>query len=773
MPQDPGAFVKVAQAPTIGSLGDPFVVDLRTIEPSTLPEEILDYSWSHLQGQLDYDIFGSSTIPQVENPEQRTPETFLSDPIRSQEPGAVTGTPGTSVTNWNARGFSGWIPPDTQMAVGPEYIVEAINSGFMVYTKTGTETRAYTSFEGFVPLPAPWDGFCYDPRVIYSPYTNNFLMMIMGKDNTNLKSYFWLMVSQTSNPNGGWWIWRLEASAGGAGVEEWLDYAAISVDSWGIYVTGNYFRFTGGYQRTQLWSIGPELMSGSGTTFYFWGDLEWPSGSNAFTVQPALPLSVNSSGNTFYVNSWSGSGSEMCLWTQTGKRYPSSTDPVTANLSRVVIPSKTYYSMGNNVDQPGSTWDIDGGNTSVRNAVYSQGKVWSTLALNWDGNRLYSEVYFAVFNVGAGTMDYDRAVWNSSYHMNYPALTVEPFVAAADVGLTFSMTEPGNAAGFIGAASYGYDPTGDTSTHFSWQNIGDGPYSRWDGDFEGDGRNRWGDYSAASWDWTCNNAWFAAEYATASNTWGTQIFARTLGTYDPCQYFHVSSPNGGESYTAGSSQILTWERMNIPPGDEVHVWLYDVPDWYFLAGPLAASSSLYSWSVSNIATSSGRIFVGSQPSGGGAWEVSDLTDGTFTITGLPDLMPSLLSPAPSYFNGDTYSVYNSVRNDGPVSAGGFDVELRLSTNTICTVGDAFVGTRRVTSLGPGSLNTVTTSMTIPVGFTPGAYYLCQLVDSGGEVAEFLEDNNTAYEPVTIVENPTIFRDGFESGNVLEWSSWAP
>ncbi len=610
--ENPGAFVKVAEAPKVGAAEDAAVVDLRNIPTSDIPVELLDHPRTHIQGELDYGGFGSSTNSPSENPEVRDPHSVLFDPSEGDlNPRA--GTPGSSVANWSARGYSGWIPPDTQLAVGPEYIVEAVNSGFVVYTKTGRETRAYTSFEGFVTLPTGWDGFCYDPRVVFDAYSDRFLMMIMGKDETNLTAYYWLMVSQTTDPNGAWHVFRFNASAGAVGAEQWLDYAAIGVDSWGVYVTGNYFEYGGGYLRTQLWSIDPAIMDGTSTRHYYWSDLNWPSGPNARTVQPAIPQTINSAGHTFYVNSWNGSGAELLLWTQNGKRWPESTDPDGANLSRAVVPSKTYYSMYMNVDQPGSGWDIDGGDASVRNAYYTAGGVGITLALNWDGNRAYSEVYLAVLDIN-GTMEYDVAVWNTNYHMNYPALTMYPSAASsADVGLTFSMTEPGSATGFIGAVGYGWDPTTNTSLYFTWQKRGEGTYVRWDGD-PGTSRNRWGDYSGAAWDHTCNNAWFAAEYATASNTWATQIFARTLGTFDVCKYFHVRAPNGGQNYTAGSTQSVTWDRMNIPSGDTVYVDYYNGSSWTTI-DTVAYNASSYSWSVPNTPTTSARIKVRNTSSG--------------------------------------------------------------------------------------------------------------------------------------------------------------
>ena len=90
--------------------------------------------------------------------------------------------------------------------------------------------------------------------------------------------------------------------------------------------------------------------------------------------------------------------------------------------------------------------------------------------------------------------------------------------------------------------------------------LGVGVWGRvWQGDggSEGVGRNRWGDYSMAVYDWTCGNAWGAAEYATDSNSWGTRIFARTLDDEPPCPYVHMISPNGGESLS-GSTGVLSW-----------------------------------------------------------------------------------------------------------------------------------------------------------------------------------------------------------------------
>ncbi len=756
----------------VGPTGVPVSVDLRNVPTTPNPELENLGRRVHIQGNLD------AHEPRAHGPYDG------SAPVRDDEPTILMmddrvapllddpeATPGTFVSRFDARTDTNWFPPDTIMAVGPEYIVEAVNSGFMVYTKTGTLTRSYTSFSGFVNLPSPWAGFCYDPRVVYSNEHGKFLMMIMGKDETNLKSYVWLMVSQTSDPNGSWWTYRLDLSSGGTGEEVWLDYASISVDHWGVYVTGNYFSFPGstGAGRTALWSFSPTIMSGGGYSSYVWGDVSWPGGGRAFTLQPALPHSQNGSGNSFLVATYPGSGNQICLFTQVGKRYPSDPNPIAAGLSGTAITCKQYYAMYNNVDQPGSGWDIDGGDARVMNAVYSQGKVYATLTLNWDGNRVYSEVYIAALDVG-GTLAWDRVIYHPDFNYFYPAITVAGAGSDPDVFLSASLTQPGNSSGFAAAVSVLRKTDNTTSLYI--EDWGDAAYSKWDGDFEGDGRNRWGDYSGAGWDWSCNAAWGAAERAITGNDWDTVITARTLGTYDPCEYIHVSSPNGGQTLYAGNTVSINWERMNIPSGDDIKVVLWDGSTWIHLSGSLPSTATSYSWDIPNTPATGARIFVGSNTTGSSTWNASDQSDGTFTIVGRPDLTYSTYLPPAAADTGDTFGVFNRVRNDGVVASGAFNVDLRLSINTTCTTSDLLLERWFSGGLSPGALVSDVSSVSIPPGTPGGTQYLCMLVDSTGSVVEFDESNNSVYQAIAITHT-TLFWDDFESGNVSAWTTSSP
>lgn len=778
-PQDPSAFMPVAGSPETITGGPAQVVDMSRIATTPALLESDGRDRAHIQGefeQVDFTTDGAWSRTPLGNSEHDTPMAEMDySEMQTADPFAPA-APGGFVNRFDAQAYSGWIPPDTQMAVGPEYIVEAVNSGFMVYSKTGVLTRAYTNFETFVPLPSPWqtnDAFCYDPKVVYNRETNQFVMSIMGRDDTNLRSYVWILVSQTSNPNGAWWIYRIDFSFGTAGNEQWLDYASLGVDHWGLYLTGNSFGFPGvSAFQCRLLAISPSMLTGAAWSGLLWDDLRWPNNDYAFALQVAHPHTQHSGGGTFFVNTYSGSGNKICLWKLTGDRY-SGQGLGTTSLTRVAINSKTYYAMNNTVDQAGSAWDIDAGDCRVQNAVYSQGKVYGTLTLNWDNNLLYSEIYVFALNTGDSTMAWDFALWNPDFNMFYPAITVEGTDSAPNWYVTSSMTQPagGGNYGYVGAMSYTRDPATDTYS-WVWDKVGAGPYSRWDGDFEGDGRNRWGDYSAAAYDWTCQNVWGAAEFATATNTWGTTIVQRTIDDEAPCTYLRVNDPNGGGAYAAGTTKTITWDRLNLPGGDSLYLRFLDDGDITAEYGPYATSTASYSWSVPNIPTTQGKFFVGSWNSATSTWTRYDYSDNNFTVVGRPDLGVSIFSTPTSAVQGESFFQYHSVRNDGPVTAGSFTVELRISTNDVCSSFDTLLATRTVSSLAPGAFNGTTPTITIPAGQPTGTNYLCMMIDTQSTVDEFDETNNTLARPITIIAG-LIFADGFESGTWGQWSSATP
>jgi hypothetical protein len=116
-------------------------------------------------------------------------------------------TPAVAVASvYAAHGFTaatygGISPGDPDLAVGPTYIVETINTSMTVFNKLGHQT----SHREFSALFAPATSvFCVDPRVIYWSWDNRYAIICsdIGSNQT-----IRIAVSASSNPNGSWSTW--------------------------------------------------------------------------------------------------------------------------------------------------------------------------------------------------------------------------------------------------------------------------------------------------------------------------------------------------------------------------------------------------------------------------------------------------------------------------------------------------------------------------------------------------------------------------------------
>jgi len=410
---------------------------------------------------------------------------------------------------------SGWIPPDTIHAVGPRDVVEATNSGYAIWSKTGALRRGYTTFETlFAPvIPGGWGGFTFDPRLAYEPNYNRFVMLVLGLDTTAQVSYVFVAVSQGTDPNGLWWLYRFQDTFN---LDAWIDYSGLGVDAHGLYFTGNEFYWAGGFKHAIIWSVSPAIYSGGVASGWLFWNLQWPDTSLAFAVQPAIAHSNTGDGATFFVNDQWSSGNTVCLWKLTG---PRDNNPV---LTRAAIGTGAYYMIGQNVDQPGSATHIDGGDARVMDAVYAQRRVYLTFT---SANQLVgpTDSRFVVVKLD---VDANTNVWEAAYGSGagvfyyYPAITLlDPASTNPRLAVGMSWTLPASTIYASTALKvYANHPT-DWSGAFLWLDVGQAAYVALDGS----SRNRWGDYSGNEYDWSCNSFWTALEYAGTANSWRTRL----------------------------------------------------------------------------------------------------------------------------------------------------------------------------------------------------------------------------------------------------------
>jgi len=110
---------------------------------------------------------------------------------------------------------------------------------------------------------------------------------------------------------------------------------------------------------------------------------------------------------------------------------------------------------------------------------------------------------------------------------------------------------------------------------------------------------------------------------------------------------------------------------------------------------------------------------------------------------LPDLAMTKVA-APNGAVGRPLAIANTVRNlvPAPATAGAFRIDFYLSTDKALGAGDRLLGSRHVAGLTGLASSTATTVVQVPADVSPGAYYVIAVADTGDEVTESNEDDNT-------------------------------
>lgn len=93
-------------------------------------------------------------------------------------------------------------------------------------------------------------------------------------------------------------------------------------------------------------------------------------------------------------------------------------------------------------------------------------------------------------------------------------------------------------------------------------------------------------------------------------------------------------------------------------------------------------------------------------------------------------------------------------NQGNTSASSSNVGYYLSTDTLWTTADTYLGASTGSALAANSAAARTATLTIPAATAPGSYYILYFADYSSMVQENDETNNISYYPITVL-TPTI------------------
>jgi len=313
-------------------------------------------------------------------------------------------------------------PPDPHIAVGLDHVVVMVNSEFAIYTKAGvfvseTSFSAWWSnvYVGSIP---------FDPRIAYDHYANRWLMVTLVRD-AEPNSWYLLSVSQTSNPTGLWWNWKLNGGLSYGGSNTWADYPDLGFDGiaagagGAIYITSNQFTWPGAFQTAML-NILPKnaLYAGAGFVYWrAWGRLN-ADGTQAFTLRTAHTF--GNPGGEFLVNTDWANDDYISLWMVHPTFPPIAVDWVL----QATVPIGAY-TLPPNAKQLGGPAELDTIDNRLYNAMYRNGHVYTAFTEAWDWGtpaNVEAAIRYVKINTVLNVPDLDVRYGADNYYYWFPAI---------------------------------------------------------------------------------------------------------------------------------------------------------------------------------------------------------------------------------------------------------------------------------------------------------------------------------------------------------------
>jgi hypothetical protein len=162
------------------------------------------------------------------------------------KPGAGAPPPATGVTLFGQvastnESQSCCFPPDGDIATSAAWMVQVNND---VVTTLNWFTNAFAQ-RSLATFFGDGTNFIFDPRVIYDPYWDRFVVLADGCTACNgaVASVFELAISVTGDPTGSWWIYRFNP---GTPAGDFADFPQMGMDLNSIILTYNDFPAAGG-----------------------------------------------------------------------------------------------------------------------------------------------------------------------------------------------------------------------------------------------------------------------------------------------------------------------------------------------------------------------------------------------------------------------------------------------------------------------------------------------------------------------------------------------
>jgi hypothetical protein len=423
-------------------------------------------------------------------------------------------------------------PPDQGLCEGNGFVLEAVNSAYRIYRKTGQSLRGPFNINDLFNVGGK--EFTSDPRCWFDPATKTWFATILFLNDSSTASSLLIAVRHNPDPRGLWNEYSIDTTdPGGNGCPCFGDQPRLGIDQTNLYVTADEFSILGPqFNGAEVWAIDKaDLVAGvASPRFVRFAHLTI---DGQFTLAPQPALSTGKPGAEYFLSSldFNGTGDKRIgVWAMTNRgQVGAGGMPV---LSSVVISSEAY-AIPPPAPQKGVTRTLDSGDDRMQQAAFAGGTVWGELttavqpagdsSVRAGGAWLRVKPTLGPAGITGASIVRQGYIDSAGQYVLYPAVQPD---AAGNAAVVFTLTSTTRFA----SAAYAILKAG--GSNFGPAVVaasGTGPYAP--------KATRWGDYSFAVPDDASDSAWLATEYippkssqtTTGVRNWGTRVIQVPLG----------------------------------------------------------------------------------------------------------------------------------------------------------------------------------------------------------------------------------------------------
>ena len=487
------------------------------------------------------------TVPAPATASNDTPTGLSIRPAPTAPAAAPSPSPHASspvvTAGWDALHFgtnggisNGWVPPDVQVAAGPDHVVEMVNLLMGAYSKQG----AQASVIALASLFNSGGDFISDPKIQYDPASARWFASVTDVT----KGQVLLIVSTSTDPTLAWRHYAVPA----APTTQCLDQPILGVGTTSVIVSVNVFSSctsnTYTYIGAQYWVVNKtDLLTGAAAPAMF-------ASLPDVTEASIHPVQIQGSSDAHYMVStyWPGTATTsdtMHLFTVVG------TPPglVSVTVTSLSMPTAAVPPAAG---QAGSTLTLDSGDIRVSDATWADGRLWLGFSEACLADAARACVRLVEIDTTAETILQDFDVDVAGKHLFYPAFRLD---GTGNLAVVVGYSSPSDYPGILATGRL----SGDAPNTYQTPTIV----------VAGTGAERpascrttcrFGDYFGAGLDPSDPTVvWLAGQMGTASG-WGTHVFGARVKAEITLAY---AVRGGGTGYSAPTfSYVLNGTELS-------------------------------------------------------------------------------------------------------------------------------------------------------------------------------------------------------------------